>query len=163
MPIPDFVRELRRHVGTTPLWLSGATAVVLDGPGDRILLIRRSDDGQWTPITGIIDPGEEPAVTLVREAREEANVDIEVERLTSTWVTRPIVYDNGDEAQYLDLTFRCRYVGGDPRPVDGEASDVAWFPLDGMPELRPEMAARIRYAVTNEGPAYFAREPLGWD
>ena len=29
------------------------------------------------PITGIIDPGEEPAVTLVREAREEANVEIE--------------------------------------------------------------------------------------
>ncbi|WP_395640110.1 NUDIX hydrolase [Pseudolysinimonas sp.] len=160
MPIPDFVRDLRAKVGTTPLWLSGASAVVLDGA--RILLIRRSDDGQWTPITGIIDPGEEPAVTLVREALEEANVDIEVERLTSTWVTRQVVYDNGDQAQYLDLTFRCRYVGGDPRPVDGEASEVAWFPLDGMPTMSPEMTARVRYAIGNEGPAYFARGPLGW-
>lgn len=159
MAIPDFVRDLRDKVGPVPLWLSGASAVVIDG--DRILLIRRSDTGEWTPITGIIDPGEEPAVTLVREALEEANVDIEVERLTSTWVTRKVVYENGDQAQYLDLTFRCRYVGGDPMPVDGEASEVAWFPLDGMPPMSPEMTARVQYALV-EGPAYFAREPLGW-
>jgi 8-oxo-dGTP pyrophosphatase MutT (NUDIX family) len=159
MPIPDFVRDLREKIGQVPLWLSGASAVVIDG--DRILLIRRSDTGEWTPITGIIDPGEEPAVTLVREALEEANVDIEVERLTSTWVTRKIVYENGDQAQYLDLTFRCRYVGGDPRPVDGEASEVVWFPLDGMPPMSAEMTARVQYALA-EGPAYFAREPLGW-
>lgn len=161
MPIPDFVRELRARIGTAPLWLSGATAVVVEG--ERILLIRRSDTGEWTPITGIIDPGEEPAVTLRREALEEANVEIAVERLTSTWVTRPIVYDNGDRAQYLDLTFRCRYVGGDPRPVDGEASEVAWFALDALPALSDEMAARIRYALAPEGPAFFAHEPLGWE
>lgn len=160
MPIPDFVTVLRRHIGTMPLWLPGASAVVVDG--DRILLIRRSDDGEWTPITGIIDPAEEPAVTLVREAREEANVDIEVERLTSTWVTRPVVYENGDRAQYLDLTFLCRYVGGDPRPVDGEASEVAWFPLEAMPPMRPEMEARVRHALTNEGPAHFLRESSEW-
>ncbi|TPX03283.1 NUDIX domain-containing protein, partial [Schumannella luteola] len=127
MPIPDFVRELRQHIGTTPLWLTGATAVVLDG--DRMLLIRRSDTGEWAPITGIVDPGEEPAVAAAREAAEEAGVEIEVERLSSTWVTEPVVYDNGDRAQYLDLTFRCRYVSGDPAPVDGEALEVAWFAL----------------------------------
>ena len=160
MATPEFVTALREKIGHAPLWLAGASAVVLDG--DRILLIRRSDNGQWTPITGIIDPGEEPAVTLVREAREEANVDIEVEHLTSTWVTAPIVYDKGDRAQYLDLTFRCRYLGGDPRPVDGEASEVAWFPLDGMPPMRPEMTARVRRAIENEGSAYFSREPLEW-
>lgn len=160
MPIPDFVRDLRAKVGTAPLWLCGATAVVVDD--ERILLIRRADTGAWTPITGIIDPGEEPAVTLVREAREEANVEIAVERLTSTWVTRPIVYDNGDRARYLDLTFRCRYLGGEPRPVDGEASEVAWFPIEEMPAMGGEMRARVRHALAPEGPAYFSREPLDW-
>lgn len=160
MPIPDFVRELREKVGTAPLWLAGATAVVVDG--ERILLIRRADTGAWTPITGIIDPGEEPAVTLVREALEEANVHIEVERLTSTWVTRPVRYSNGDEARYLDLTFRCRYLGGDPKPVDGEASAVEWFPIDGMPPMGAEMTARVRHALAEEGPAFFSREPLEW-
>ncbi len=161
MPIPDFIRDLRDKIGTAPLWLAGATAVVIDG--DRILLIRRSDTGAWTPITGIIDPGEEPAVTLVREALEEANVRIEVERLTSTWVTRPVRYVNGDEAQYLDLTFRCRYLGGDPRPVDGEASEVAWFPLEGIPTMGDEMVARVRLALAEEGAAFFSREPLPWN
>ena len=160
MPTPDFVLALREKIGTAPLWLAGASAVVLDG--ERILLIRRSDNGQWTPITGIIDPGEEPAVALVREALEEANVDIEVERLTSTWVTAPVRYPNGDRAQYLDLTFRCRYLGGDPCPVDGEASEVAWFPIDAMPPMQAEMTERVRQAIANEGPAYFAREPLDW-
>jgi 8-oxo-dGTP pyrophosphatase MutT (NUDIX family) len=158
MPIPDFVRDLREKIGTAPLWLSGATAVVLDG--DRILLIRRADTGAWTPITGIIDPGEEPAVTLVREALEEANVHIEVQRLASTGVTRPVRYENGDVAQYLDLTFRCGYLGGEPRPVDGEASEVAWFPLDRMPPMSDEMVARVRHAIAEEGPAIFSREPL---
>lgn len=160
MPVPDFVLELRKKIGHAPLWLSGATAVVLDG--DRILLIRRSDTGAWAPITGVIDPAEEPAVTLVREAREEANVDIEVERLASTWVTRPIVYPNGDHAQYLDLSFRCRYLGGDPKPVDGEALEVAWFPVDALPPMRQEFRERIRHALAEEGPAFFAREPLDW-
>ena len=117
MGIPDFISELRRSIGTAPLWLMGATAVVLDG--DRMLLIRRSDTGEWAPITGIIDPAEEPAVAAVREAAEEAGVEVLAERLSSTWVTDPVLYANGDRAQYLDLTFRCRYVGGDPQPVDG--------------------------------------------
>ena len=160
MGTPDFILALRDKIGTMPLWLAGATAVVLDG--DRILLIRRSDTGEWAPITGIIDPAEEPAVTLVREALEEANVDIEVERLSSTWVIPPVIYDNGDQAQYLDLSFRCRYVGGEPKPVDGEALEVAWYPIDGMPPMRPEFEARIRHALEPEGPAFFAREPLGW-
>ncbi len=160
MAVPDFVLELREKIGHAPLWLSGATAVVFDG--DRILLIRRSDTGEWAPITGIIDPGEEPAVTLVREALEEANVDIEVERMSSTWVIPPVLYDNGDQAQYLDLTFRCRYLGGDPKPVDGEALEVAWFPIDEMPPMRREFAERIRHALAEEGPTFFTREPLDW-
>lgn len=160
MPIPEFVVELRTKIGHDPLWLVGATAVVLDG--DRILLIRRSDTGEWAPITGIVDPAEEPAVTLMREALEEANVEIAVERLSSTWVIPPVVYANGDRAQYLDLTFRCRYVGGDPRPVDGEALEVAWYPLGGMPPMRREFEARIRHALDAEGPAFFSSEPLDW-
>lgn len=159
MGIPDFVRELRRSIGTAPLWLTGATAVVLDG--DRMLLIRRSDTGEWAPVTGIVDPAEEPAVAAEREAAEEAGVVVVAERLSSSWVTEPVHYANGDRAQYLDLTFRCRYVSGDPRPVDGEALEVAWFALDALPPMRADFAARIRHALEPDGPAVFVREPSG--
>ena len=154
MPVPDFVLDLRAHIGHAPLWLSGVTAVILDDAGRRILLIRRSDDGAWTPVTGIIDPGEQPAVTAAREALEEAGVVIRVERLASTSVTGEIVYPNGDRSRYLDLTFTCRYVSGDPRPVDGEASAVAWYPLDALPEMSEQMRWRIDTALA-EGPARF--------
>ena len=56
MATPDFVLSLREKIGNDPLWLSGITAVVLRG--DEVLLVRRADNGAWTPVTGIIDPGE---------------------------------------------------------------------------------------------------------
>jgi len=68
MPTPDFVLALREKIGTASLWLSGVTAVVVRG--DEVLLVRRADTGAWTPVTGIIDPGEEPAVAAVREVEE---------------------------------------------------------------------------------------------
>jgi 8-oxo-dGTP pyrophosphatase MutT (NUDIX family) len=154
MATPDFVLDLRERIGTAPLWLSGVTAVVLDDARERILLIRRSDNGAWTPITGIIDPGEQPAVAAMREAREEAAVTISVERLASTSVTGEIVYPNGDRSRYLDLTFECRYRDGDPFPADGEASEVRWFAIADLPALSDDMRWRISTALA-EGPAQF--------
>ena len=108
MPVPDFVLELRARVGHSMLWLSGATAVILrDGVrGPETLLVRRSDDGAWSPVCGIVDPGEDPHLAAVREAAEEAGVLIEVERLAWLSVTDPVIYDNGDVTQYIDHTFR---------------------------------------------------------
>jgi len=154
MAVPEFILELREKVGTQPLWLSGVTAVVLDETGGRVLLIRRADSGDWAPITGIIDPGEQPAVAAAREALEEANVIIEVERLAGVGVTPPVVYPNGDRAQYLDVIFSCRWVSGDPRPADGEALEVRWFPVDRLPEMPTEYRARLDDALT-PGPARF--------
>src|SRR4051794_21798277 len=114
-------------VGPHPLWLSGVTAVILDASGENVLLIRRADTGEWTPVTGIIDPGEQPAVAAAREALEEADVVIDVVRLAGIGVTPPVVYENGDQAQYLDVVFTCRWVSGDPRPADGEALEARWF------------------------------------
>ena len=59
MATPDFVLDLRRHIGTRPLPLVGVTAVIFRD--EKVLLGRRSDNGALTPITGIVDPGEEPA------------------------------------------------------------------------------------------------------
>jgi 8-oxo-dGTP pyrophosphatase MutT (NUDIX family) len=68
MPIPDFIVDLRRKIGTELLWLPGVTAVVRRD--DEILLVQRADNLRWTPITGIVDPGEQPATAAVREAKE---------------------------------------------------------------------------------------------
>jgi 8-oxo-dGTP pyrophosphatase MutT (NUDIX family) len=112
-----------------------------------VLLVRRSDNGAWTPVTGIVDPGEHPAVAAAREALEEAAVVVSVDVLAWTGITPPITYDNGDETQYIDLTFRCSWVSGEPFPADGENSQAAWFPLDALPEISDEMRGRIQHAI----------------
>ena len=143
MPIPDFIVELRRHVGHAPLPLVGVTAVVVRG--SEILLGHRSDNGALTPVTGIVDPGEEPADAACREALEEAGVVILADRLVWVHQIPRITYDNGDQSDYLDLTFRCTWVSGEPYPVDGEMTSVAWYPLtsETLDRLDDDMRRRV--------------------
>ena len=148
MPIPEYVAALRRVVGHAQLWLPGATAVIRRG-GD-LLLVRRADNGEWSPVTGIVDPGEDPGVTARREALEEAGVTVRVDRLALVSVTAPVVYANGDRAVYLDHAFACTWVSGDPYPADDESTAAGWFGLDALPPMRPEILARIEAACADE-------------
>lgn len=158
MPIPDFVLLLRAQVGTAPLWLSGVSAIVVDDD-HRVLLTRRADNGRWALVSGILEPGEEPAFAAVREVREETGVDAEIVRLTSVDVTAPIVYPNGDEAQYLDVAFLMRAVGGSARVADDENLEVGWFSPDALPEPLTD-TSRLRLAKALEGrPEAWFRRP----
>lgn len=161
MATPEFVLALREKIGHAPLWLTGVTAVVLRGvgtPDAEVLLVRRQDNGAWTPVTGIIDPGEEPAVAAEREVLEEAAVVAVAERLAQVQVLPQNVYGNGDVTQYIDLVFRCRYESGDPYPADGENSEARWFPLDALPEeVSNNFRTRIALAASDEREARFTR------
>ncbi|WP_136519073.1 MULTISPECIES: NUDIX hydrolase [Cellulomonas] len=157
MPTPPFVLALREHVGHALLWLPGVTAVVLrEHQGrEQVLLVRRADSGAWTPVTGIVDPGEEPAVAAAREVLEEADVVAVPERLARVGVVGPVTYENGDRSTYLDLTFRFRWVSGEPSPADGENTDAAWYDLDALPPLSPDMAERLAAGLEPRGEATF--------
>jgi len=157
-PVPDFVLALRDKIGHDPLWLPGVTAVVRRA--DQVLLVRRADNGHWTPITGIPDPGEEPAVAAAREALEETGVRIRVDRLAATGVHGEIVHTNGDRATYLDLTFACTWLEGEAHVADDESSDVRWWPLAALPPMSDLMTARIDAAVSGETAARFVA-PVG--
>jgi 8-oxo-dGTP pyrophosphatase MutT (NUDIX family) len=161
VPIPEFVVELRRHVGTAPLWLIGVTAVVLrprEGSGSdapEVLLVRRSDTGEWAPVTGIVDPGEDPGVAARREVAEEAGIEVSVDRLAWVRALPPQVHVNGDRATYLDHTFACSYVGGEARVGDDESLEVQWFPADALPPMRPTLADRIACVLADEATTRF--------
>ncbi len=153
MPTPDFIVELRDKVGHAPLWLSGVVAVVFRD--DDVLLAKRTDTGEWTPVTGIIDPGEEPAHAAAREVLEEASVVAVVERLLWVRVDDPVSYANGDSSQYLTLVFRCSYAAGEAAVGDDENTEVGWFPLDQLPHMSHKWLEIIRVAVANEPEALF--------
>lgn len=159
MPTPEYVLSLREKIGTDLLWLTGVTAVVTRGEGaDReLLVVRRADIGAYTPVTGIVDPGEEPAVAAEREVLEEADVVAVAERLAWVQVLPEMTYPNGDRAQYLDLVFTCRYVSGTPAPADGENTEAFWAPLDALPAMSADMRARVAAALSGEQAARFER------
>ncbi|MFI1016898.1 NUDIX hydrolase [Streptomyces sp. NPDC020965] len=158
MGTPDFIRELRATAGQQLLLLPGVSAIVFDDEG-RILLGRRADDGKWSIIGGISEPGEHPAVTAVREVYEETAVRCVAERvaLVQAW-TKPVTYPNGDSCQYVDITFRCRAIGGEARVNDDESLEVGWFAVDALPELPEYLHFRIKQALS-DGPTWFQQAP----
>lgn len=155
MPIPDFVAKLRAHIGHHLLWLSSATAVVVNERG-QILLARRSDSGSWALPGGIIDPAEQPADAATREVFEETGVVAVPERLIEVTVSPRFAYPNGDEVQYLDVVFRCRAIGGEARVNDGESLEVGWFAPDSLPAVSARTVAFVRQAMRDSQKAAFA-------
>ncbi|MFD3924963.1 NUDIX domain-containing protein [Streptomyces sp. NBC_01356] len=153
MATPDFIHTIRATAGHQLLWLPGVTAIVFDDAG-RVLLGRRSDTRKWSVIGGIPDPGEQPAAAAVREVFEETAVRCVVERVVLVQALAPVTYENGDICQYMDITFRCRAVGGEARVNDDESLDVGWFDVDALPELNEFCQLRIKQALS-DAPTWF--------
>ena len=163
MPTPDFVLALRSLVGNELLWMPGVSAVVVHEDG-RLLLGRRADNGLWAVVSGILEPGEQPALAAVREVLEETGILAVVEGLAAVASDPDTVrYENGDRAQYLDLTFLCRAVGGgDPWVADDESTAVGWFEAAALPEplsrsSRTRIAHALAYREHPERGTWFAR------
>lgn len=156
MATPDFIRTIRADAGHQLLWLPGVTAIVFDDEG-RVLLGRRSDNGKWSVIGGIPDPGEQPAACAVREVFEETAVHCVAERVVLIEALEPVTYPNGDTCQFMDITVRCRAVGGEARVNDDESLDVAWFALDQLPDLHESGVFRIKQAMAQDQPTWFDR------
>lgn len=153
MATPEFILALREKIGHVPLWLSGVTAIVVRG--DDVLLVRRADTGEWAPVCGIIDPGEEPAVAAAREVLEEADIHALVEHLAWVHVTGMYTYANGDQTQYVDIVFRLQWESGEPSPADGENTDARWFHRDALPEMSRDMGQRVRAGLDPDAAARF--------
>lgn len=163
MPTPDYILDLRRSYGSGRLFLPGVSAVVvrgdLGGPGQQhILLTRRTDTGRWALPAGIVEPDEQPAVTIARELVEETRVEVEVERLALVSTEPDLTYPNGDVCQFLSLTFRCRYVAGEAQVGDEESTDVAWFATHDLPvDLSQIQLRKIACSLTEDSACVFDR------
>ena len=156
MPTPPHVLALRKKIGHDLIQLPGITAIVVNAAG-HVLLQKRSDFHIWHTIGGCVDPGESPAGCTVREVKEEAGIDVSVVRLTGVYALPTVRYPNGDEVSFITITFLCRTVEPDPRPVisDDESLDLRFFPPDALPELRPDALRRLRDALSGRAEAVF--------
>ena len=147
MPIPEFIVQIREKIGHDPLWLPAVAAIVLRDSADQsawavpeVLLVRRADNGEWTPITGIADPGEQPHDAAVREVREENGIEATPAAILGAGSVGPLVHANGDQASYMSVQIRCEADDPNQVPVvgDDESTEVGWFPISNMPVTDPK-------------------------
>lgn len=123
-----------------------ANAVVVNDRGE-ILLIRRTDNGNWSLPGGAMDIGERITDTAVREVREETGIACDVVGLVGIYTNPRHVLEytsNGEVRQEFSIVFQARAVGGEPTPST-ESSEVRWVATDRVRDhtMHPSMRQRI--------------------
>lgn len=122
-----------------------ANAVVTNDAAE-ILLIRRSDNGNWALPGGGMDLGESLPETAVRETAEETGIDVEIIGLVGIF-TDPrhvILYtSDGEVRQEFSVVFAARPVGGSLTTSE-ETPDVRWVPVPEIRSLPMDRSMRKR-------------------
>ncbi|HEX5616144.1 MAG TPA: GNAT family N-acetyltransferase [Acidimicrobiia bacterium] len=147
MGMSEYLRQLRAQVGHALLVLPSVTVLPRDDEG-RVLLVRNTDTGRWMTIGGLVEPGEAPVEAAVREAREEAGVDVALGPVLGV-VGGPgfeVRYPNGDVSAYVATVYDARVVSGDAAPDGQETTEIGWFSGTelGTLDLDPFAAATLR-------------------
>jgi 8-oxo-dGTP diphosphatase len=114
--------------------LTFAVRLIVENDG-RILCLRQTkkNGGDYTLIGGNVEEREFAREALVREAREEAGISIEVSNLTLVHVLHRHKLKKNE--QYLVLYFKASKFLGHPESLEPKKfKDVKWLPLDNLPE-----------------------------
>jgi 8-oxo-dGTP diphosphatase len=149
MPIPNWLKPIRQKIGNDLLLIPGVSAMIFNEQGE-VLLQQRADNGKWSTIGGIQEPGEEPAEAVVREVMEETGLRVTPEMITGVYATPIAIYPNGDKVQYTITQFRCILLDPNQRPIvsDDESLALKFVALNQLPDdIHAEWAIRIRQAA----------------
>src|ERR1039457_5748396 len=132
--------------------------VAVTNDAGEILVIRRSDNGNWALPGGAVDLGESLAQAGVRETSEESGIDCEITGLSGIY-TDPghvILYtSNGEARQEFSVVLTARATGGEPTP-SSETSEVRWVATGDLEahEMDPSMRLRVRHYAGHRGQPY---------
>ena len=128
-------------MATTPKHsVSVAGIVVRDD--DRVLVIRRDDNGQWEAPGGVLELDESFEDGVRREVLEETGLKVTVERLTG-------VYKNLTHG-IVALVYRCRPADGDAHST-AEAREVRWMTREEVQSaMNPAFAVRVLDAFDDD-------------
>lgn len=127
-----------------PRHFVSVAAVIVDDD-DRVLTIRRRDNGAWEPPGGVLLPTESLEEGLAREIAEEAGVAVEVLRLSG-------VYKHVDRG-IVSLVYLCRKTA-DTATDWAETVGVRWMDLAEVARrMEPVFAARVFDALDRDPPA----------
>jgi 8-oxo-dGTP diphosphatase len=99
---------------------------------EKLLLVRRTmnpEKGKWSIPAGFLDYGEDPQETAVREALEETNLVVAIERLIDVYHNPP---EEGGASIFI--LYQARLIKGELQAGD-DADAAGFFALDALPEI----------------------------
>lgn len=125
-----------------------AGGVVFRGEKDRIEVVIVSVGGQqrWQLPKGLVENGEKPEITAVREAREEAGVDGEVVQHLETIEYWYAGLDGGERVRFHKRVhfYLLRFLSGDTKDHDWEVNEARWVPIgDATSQLAFDNEQRV--------------------
>jgi ADP-ribose pyrophosphatase YjhB (NUDIX family) len=104
-----------------------AVGTIIRTEDQRIVMVRRAIEpgyGLWVFPGGYVDRGEEVTEAAIREAREEAGVDVALDRLVN-------IYSYGKRSLIV-LVYSARMIGGE-LATDEECLEARLFRIDELP------------------------------
>jgi ADP-ribose pyrophosphatase YjhB (NUDIX family) len=120
--------------------------VVVANDAGEILLIRRTDNGNWAVPGGAIDLGESGARAAVRETLEESRIHCAITGIVGIYSDpkHAILYtSNGEARQEFSIVLTAQAGSGQPTP-SSESSDVRWVPPSELLGYAMDRSMRIR-------------------
>jgi 8-oxo-dGTP diphosphatase len=110
----------------------------------EVLLLRRSgtdyEDGKLSVVAGHMDGGETAREAICREAREEAGIELAPDDLAFAQIVH-----RADRGERVSFFFAATRWQGEVRNMEPhKASELAWFPLDRLPD---DMVTYVRQAI----------------
>lgn len=115
---------------------AGVAGVVFDW-SNRVLLVRRMDNGLWGLPSGHVELGEAVEEAIRREVSEEAGLEVDVLRLIGVYSdpeSQAFSYPSGEVSQFVTSCFLCEISGGELHADRVEVLDAAFFPANALPE-----------------------------
>lgn len=111
----------------------GVGAFILNEKSELLLQKRAvpAEKDHWCIPGGRLEMFELLEHAVVREAKEELGVEIEVIRLMG--VCDHIIPE--ENAHWVAMSYLCKIRSGEPKIMEPDkASDLQWFPLDNLPD-----------------------------
>jgi 8-oxo-dGTP diphosphatase len=100
-------------------------------------------DGYFSLIAGHIDGDESVEVTMIREAKEEAVIDLTVSDL----IPATVIHRKCPDTEYVDFFFAATTWAGEIKNGEPEKCDLlAWYQIDNLPE---NILPYVKEAITN--------------
>lgn len=121
-----------------------AAGVVVEHDG-LVVLLRRAIEpayGRWVFPGGFVDRGEHPEEAAVREAREEAGVEVALDGMLG-------IYSHPTGSAVIVVAYHGRVISGTPRALD-ESLDIGFFQPHEIPWME------LAFATTRQALAAFA-------